>query len=65
MQEKGDQKTGKVLQIFRDCKVNEWAIQLKNKYLDEAFVHLDDVAVLSKRKEALKEMAKFLVQRDY
>ncbi|HMG66873.1 MAG TPA: polyprenyl synthetase family protein [Chitinophagaceae bacterium] len=65
MQDKGDQKTGKVLQIFRDCKVNEWAIQLKNKYLDEAFVHLDDVAVLSKRKDALKEMAKFLVQRDY
>ncbi|MFI5186506.1 MAG: polyprenyl synthetase family protein [Chitinophagales bacterium] len=58
-------KTEKVLQMFHDCKVNEWALQLKNKYLDEAFVHLEDVAVLSKRKEPLKEMAKFLVQRDY
>jgi geranylgeranyl diphosphate synthase, type II len=58
-------KTDKVLQLFHDCKVNEWALQLKNKYLDEAFAHLEDVAVLSKRKEALQEMAKFLVQREH
>jgi geranylgeranyl diphosphate synthase type II len=61
----GDNKTEKVLQVFYDCKVNEWALQLKNKYLDEAFVHLEDVAVLSKRKEPLYAMAKFLVQREY
>src|ERR1051325_3996887 len=60
-----DNKTEKVLQLFYDCKVNEWALQLKNKYLDEAFAHLEDVAVLSKRKEPLYEMAKFLVQREY
>lgn len=58
-------KTEKVVQLFHDCKVNEWALQLKNKYLDEAFAHLEDVAVLSKRKEALQEMAKFLVQREH
>jgi geranylgeranyl diphosphate synthase type II len=58
-------KTEKVLQLFHDCKVNEWALQLKNKYLDDAFAHLEDVAVLSKRKEALQEMAKFLVQREH
>lgn len=58
-------KTEKVLQLFQDCKVNEWALQLKNKYLDEAFAHLEDVAVLSKRKEALQEMAKFLVRREH
>jgi geranylgeranyl diphosphate synthase type II len=65
MAEESDEKTKKVLQLFQDCKVNEWALQLKNKYLDEAFIHLEDVAVLSKRKEPLQEMAKFLVQRDY
>jgi geranylgeranyl diphosphate synthase type II len=65
MNEHGEDKTEKVIQLFHDCKVNEWALQLKNKYLDEAFVHLEDVAVLSKRKEALKEMAQFLVQREY
>jgi geranylgeranyl diphosphate synthase type II len=58
-------KTEKVLQLFHDCNVNEWALQLKNKYLDEAFEHLEDVAVLSNRKEPLKEMAKFLVQREH
>jgi geranylgeranyl diphosphate synthase, type II len=61
----GSDKTEKILQLFHDCKVNEWALQLKNKYLDEAFVHLEDVAVISKRKEPLKEMALFLVQREH
>jgi geranylgeranyl diphosphate synthase type II len=58
-------KIEKVLQIFRDCKVDEWALQLKNKYLDESFSHLEDIAVLSKRKEPLKELAQFLVKREH
>ena len=62
--EAGD-KVGKVLQVFRDCKVDEWALQLKDRYLDEALAHLEDIAVLSKRKEPLKELAEFLVQRDH
>ena len=60
-----EHKTERVLQLFQDCKIHEWALQLKNKYLDEAFVHLEDVAVLSKRKEPLHETAKFLIQREY
>lgn len=60
-----DDKIEKILQIFRDCKVDEWALQLKNKYLDEAFTHLEDIAVLSKRKEPLKELAHFLIKREY
>ncbi len=55
-----NKKVEKILQIYRDCKVDEWALQLKNKFLDEAFIHLEDVAVLSKR----KELAHFLVKRD-
>ena len=58
-------KVEKVLQIFHDCKVDVWALQLKNKYLDEAFEHLEDIAVLSKRKEPLRELAHFLVKREY
>ncbi len=58
-------KIEKVLQIFRDCKVDEWALELKNKYLDEAFTHLEDIAVLSKRKEPLQELAHFLVKREH
>lgn len=58
-------KVEKVLSVYKDCKVDEWALELKNKYLDEAFQHLEDIAVLSKRKEPLKQLAMFLVQRDY
>ena len=58
-------KVEKVLQIFHECKVDEWALQLKNKYLDEALVHLEDIAVLSKRKTPLKELAYYLVKREH
>ncbi len=58
-------KIEKVLSIFHDCKIDEWALQLKNKYLDEAIAHLEDIAVLSKRKQALIEFAHFLVQRQH
>jgi geranylgeranyl diphosphate synthase type II len=58
-------KVEKVLQLFRESKVDDWALQLKNKYLDEAFTHLEDVAVLSVRKQPLKELALFLVKREH
>jgi geranylgeranyl diphosphate synthase, type II len=58
-------KVEKVLQIFQDCKADEWVLQVKNKYLDEAMSHLEDIAVLSKRKAPLKELAHFLVKREY
>lgn len=61
----GNNKIGKVLQIFRDCKADEWTLQLKNKYLDEALAHLEDIAVLTKRKEPLHELAHFLIKRDH
>ncbi|HMU47443.1 MAG TPA: polyprenyl synthetase family protein [Chitinophagaceae bacterium] len=61
----GDGKVDNVLKIFKDCKVDEWALELKNRFLDEALNHLEDVAVLSKRKEPLKALACFLVKRDY
>ena len=60
-----DDKIQKVLDIFRDCKIDEWALQLKNKYLDEALAHLEDIAVLSKRKQPLIDFAHFLVQRQH
>jgi geranylgeranyl diphosphate synthase type II len=58
-------KVERVLQLFRDCKVDEWALQLKDRYLDEASTHLEDIAVLSKRKQPLKDLADFLVKRDH
>ena len=62
--ENPEDKVERVLQIFKAGKVDEWALHLKNKYLDEALSHLDDIAVLSIRKEPLKELAHFLIQRE-
>ena len=61
----GADKVKKVLEVYTDCKAGEWALQLKNRYFDEALNHLEDIAVLSKRKEPLKELARFLLRRDY
>lgn len=58
-------KIDKILQIFRDSKVDQWALQLQNKYLDEALTHLEDIAVLSKRKQSLRELAHYLLKRDH
>ena len=61
----GAGKVDEVLQVFRDCEADVLTLQLKNRYLDEALQHLEDIAVLSKRKEPLRELAQFLVKRDY
>jgi geranylgeranyl diphosphate synthase, type II len=59
-----DNKVAKILELFHDCKVDEWAIALKNRFLDEALAHLEDIAVISVRKTPLKELAQFLIQRE-
>lgn len=58
-------KVQRVLEIFKDCKVDEWALELKNKFLDEAMLSMEEIAVTSKRKEPLRELALFLVKREY
>ena len=54
-----------VLQIFRNCGVDKWAEELKDRYLREALQHLDDIAVLSKRKEPLQQLALYLTKREH
>jgi geranylgeranyl diphosphate synthase type II len=58
-------KVNQMLSIFKSCGIDEWAKQLKEKYMQTAFKHLDDIAVLSIRKKPLMELAEFLVQREY
>lgn len=58
-------KVEKVVQIFRDCGVDSWALELKNRFLNDAMTHLEDIAVISKRKEPLRELAHFLVRREH
>lgn len=65
MEQNPPDKVQQVLSIFKDCNVDEWAKQLKEKYLQTALKHLDSIAVMSVRKKPLEELAAFLVQRDY
>lgn len=63
MQQDTPDKVDKVLAIFNACGVQDWAQKLKTKYLNEAFEHLENIAVLSKRKEPLIELANYLMNR--
>ena len=65
MQENPTDKVEKILHIFKACNVDAWAKELKEKYLQIAYKHLDDIAVMSVRKIAMIELAEFLMQRDY
>jgi geranylgeranyl diphosphate synthase type II len=65
MKQDSEDKVQKVISIFKACNVDEWAKALKEKYLQTALKHLDDIAVLSTRKKPLQELAEFLIQRDY
>lgn len=58
-------KTDRVLKIFKDCKIDEWAIELKEKFLNGALQLFDDMAVVSTRKEPLKHLARLLVKREH
>jgi geranylgeranyl diphosphate synthase type II len=64
MAENPDDKVAKVLDIFKACGIDEWAMELKDQYLSAAFKHLDDIAVWSERKAPLTRLAHYLVQRD-
>ncbi len=58
------QKVEKMLSLYRACGVEAWAVALKEKYYTTAMQHLEDVAVLSGRKQPLAELAGYLLQRD-
>lgn len=58
-------KVERVLSIYRQCGVDDWAKQLKEKYVTDAINHLDEIAVVSKRKEPLRLLTDFLVTREH
>jgi geranylgeranyl diphosphate synthase, type II len=65
MQSNPADKVDRMISIFKSCGIDKWAKELKEKYLNAAFQHLEDIAVLSVRKQPLIDLAQFLVQRDY
>ena len=65
MRENPSDKVARVVAILKDCGVDKWAVDLKEKYTNIAFMHLEDIAVMDKRKKPLKELAAFLVKREH
>jgi geranylgeranyl diphosphate synthase type II len=57
-------KVAGMLKIFTDCGVDTWARELKETYMQAAYRHLEEIAVLARRKEPLMQLAAFLVQRE-
>ena len=57
-------KLQKVINIYESCKVDEWAKELKTKYMSIAMEHLEEIAVLSARKKPLEELAHYLLDRE-
>ena len=57
-------KVEKVLQIYKDCKADDWAAELKEKYYNIALKHLEEVAVLDTRKDELRKLAADLMMRE-
>jgi geranylgeranyl diphosphate synthase, type II len=64
MRENPADKVPRVLEIFRETGIEQWALALKDQYLSVAFQHLEDIAVVSSRKQPLMRLAQYLVQRD-
>lgn len=65
MKDSSPDKVQKVLQLFKACGVDTWATGLKEKYINLAEHHLEEIAVPAVRKESLKKLMQFLVQRDH
>jgi geranylgeranyl diphosphate synthase type II len=59
-----DSKIQPILGIYKSCNVDEWAKELKQKYLSIAMEHLEEIAVVSVRKKPLEELAHYLMERD-
>ena len=63
LESNSEDKVEKVLAIFTACGVKDWAENLIAKYLQEAFEHLEAIAVMSARKKPLIELANYLMNR--
>lgn len=58
------EKIQRVLQIYKESKVDLWASELKEKHYVKAMHHLEEIAVLSSRKKELAALASYLMERE-
>lgn len=57
-------KIERVIEIYKDCNISDWAKELKQHYMNIAMKTLEDTAVLSLRKKPLEDLAHFLLERE-
>ncbi len=60
----GDKIAG-MLELYHQCGVDAWVRELKEQYREAAHQSLEDIAVLSRRKEPLRGLVDMLLQREY
>jgi geranylgeranyl diphosphate synthase type II len=60
-----EEKVAGMLRIYQACGVDSWVRELKEHYRQEAFRSLEEIAVLSKRKEPLRQLVEVLLTRDH
>ena len=61
----GSDKVERMLALYRACGVDRAAEIAQQHYLDQALIHLEKILVPSERKEPLKELAVYLLKRDF
>jgi geranylgeranyl diphosphate synthase, type II len=61
----GEEKLQNVLGVFERSGAKDWTLSLKNTYFQKAMEALENVAVLSNRKQPITDLANFLIERDY
>lgn len=64
LSENEDQKVEKMLEIYRLCKVDEWAKNEKKRFITQAMVCLENITVLSSRKKELESLIDILLDRE-
>ena len=59
-----ENKVSEMLQLYKNCGVDQWALSLKEQYLNSCLKNIEDIAVVSKRKESLIQLSNFLINRE-
>jgi geranylgeranyl diphosphate synthase type II len=60
-----DEKIAGMLELYHACGADAWVRELKEHYHEAAHQSLEDIAVLSARKEPLRGLVDRLLQREY
>lgn len=60
-----DERIAGTLGLYHDCGADAWVRELKEQYRQAAHQSLEDIAVLSRRKEPLRKLTDQLLQREY